>query len=165
MAAAHTVHVQVEEAFGGQVRPRQIRTAARAALDHQGTPAPAELTVRITGDGELRRLNRDFLGHDRATDVLSFPAEKSAGRGKKKPAAEPGYLGDIAIAFPRAHAQAEAGGHSVDAEIQLLTVHGVLHLLGHDHATPKEKKAMWAAQAEILSAIGSPIAGPVESEA
>jgi probable rRNA maturation factor len=64
------------------------------------------------------------------------------------------YLGDIAISLPRATAQAEAAGHPVAAELQLLTVHGVLHLLGHDHAEPEEKAAMWAAQAAVLATLG-----------
>ena len=77
----------------------------------------------ITGDTELRRLNRDFRGKDYATDVLSFPA------------AETGFLGDVAISLGRARAQAREFGHPVEQEVQILMLHGVLHLLGHDHET------------------------------
>jgi probable rRNA maturation factor len=76
----------------------------------------------IAGDAELRRLNRKFLGKDYPTDVLAFPA------------AGP-HLGDIAISFPRARAQARAFGHDTGQEIQILMLHGLLHLLGMDHAT------------------------------
>ncbi len=76
----------------------------------------------IAGDAELRRLNRQFLGHDYPTDVLSFP-----GAGP--------HLGDIAISFPRARAQARAFGHDTGQEIRILMLHGLLHLMGMDHAT------------------------------
>lgn len=124
-----------------------VERAARAALDLSGAPA-ADLTVVLTGDERVHALNRDFLGIDAPTDVLSFPANE--------PDPETGgqYLGDIIISVQRAAAQAEARGHAVEAEVQLLTVHGVLHLLGHDHAEAEEKARMWAAQAEILERIG-----------
>jgi probable rRNA maturation factor len=64
------------------------------------------------------------------------------------------YLGDVVISVPRAAAQAREAGHSLEAEAQLLVIHGVLHLLGHDHAEAQEKDRMWAAQAEILERLG-----------
>ena len=64
------------------------------------------------------------------------------------------YLGDILISMPRASQQAAVAGHPLEAEVQLLVVHGVLHLLGYDHAEPEEKRRMWAAQADILSSLG-----------
>jgi len=77
----------------------------------------------ITGDAELRRLNRDFRGMDYATDVLSFPA-----------AAGPS-LGDLAISLGRARAQAREYGHTIEQEVQILMLHGLLHLMGMDHET------------------------------
>ena len=77
----------------------------------------------ITGDAELRRLNREFRGQDCATDVLSF-----AGAG-------PASLGDIAISLQRARAQAREFGHTVEREVSILMLHGVLHLMGMDHPT------------------------------
>ncbi|MBL0348565.1 rRNA maturation RNase YbeY [Candidatus Villigracilis affinis] len=64
------------------------------------------------------------------------------------------YLGDIVISIPRAMLQAQAGGHPLEAEVQLLVVHGTLHLLGHDHAEVEEKARMWQAQAEVMSRLG-----------
>ena len=81
----------------------------------------------ITGDAELRRLNLKFLGNDYPTDVLSFP-------GPRPPTPGP-HLGDIAISFPRARAQARAFGHDAGQEVRILMLHGLLHLLGMDHAT------------------------------
>jgi probable rRNA maturation factor len=90
--------------------------------------------------------------------VLSFPAgEVMPGMAEAGLAA---YLGDVAISVARAAAQAAAGGHSLAAELQLLTVHGVLHLLGHDHDEPAAKAAMWAAQTAVLTQLEAEITGP-----
>jgi probable rRNA maturation factor len=84
----------------------------------------------ITTDAELRRLNRDFRGQDFPTDVLSF---REAGRGTR--------LGDLAISLPRARAQAREFGHRTEQEIQILMLHGVLHLLGMDHEADNGRMA------------------------
>lgn len=88
--------------------------------------AGAPFTVLLASDRRLRQLNRDFLGKDTPTDVLSFP-EPGPG----------GFLGEMAISVPRATEQAAALGHSVESEIAVLMLHGVLHLLGHDHETDR----------------------------
>jgi probable rRNA maturation factor len=94
------------------------------------------------------------MGEDAPTDVLSFPFGDLPSAARIREAAsqpgQPTYLGDIAISFPRAKEQAAAAGHSVEAELRLLVVHGVLHLLGHDHAGPADRARMWQAQEEIL---------------
>jgi probable rRNA maturation factor len=96
----------------------------------------------------LQELNRNYLGIDAPTDVLSFPASET------DPETGARYLGDILISIPRAEEQAQSGGHPLEAELQLLVVHGVLHLLGYDHAETGEKAKMWKAQSEILEALG-----------
>lgn len=97
----------------------------------------------VTSDQELRRLNRDFRKKDQATDVLSFPA------------ADPnGFLGEIAISFPRAKRQATEYGHSVAQELQILMLHGVLHLLGMDHE--RDRGGMARAENKWRSALGLP---------
>lgn len=128
------------------VAPDLIERAAKAALVHQSTEG--DLSIVLTDDEQLQELNRDYLGIDAPTDVLSFPASET------DPESGVAYLGDILISVPRAAQQAAAAGHPVGAEAQLLVVHGVLHLLGHDHASPAEKSRMWAAQAAILESIG-----------
>jgi len=110
--------------------------------------ASADMTIVLTDDEQLHELNREYLGVDSPTDVLSFPAAES------DPETGTTYLGDILISIPRATQQAQAAGHSVEDEVQLLVVHGTLHLLGHDHATATEKARMWHAQAEVLSGLG-----------
>jgi probable rRNA maturation factor len=154
----YTINVQVKRAYAGRVPVKVIRDSARAALAHQRAPAPGALTIRLTGDAALRQLNRDYLGHDEATDVLSFPSDERDEGGAR-------YLGDLAISVPRAAAQARAGGHPLKAELQLLVVHGILHLLGHDHARARDQRRMWAAQAEILAQLKASIAGPAPGNA
>lgn len=110
--------------------------------------AHADMTIVLTDDRQLHELNLDYLGVDSPTDVLSFPA------GEVDPETEAFYLGDIAISLPRAAGQAQAGGHPVEAEAQLLVVHGTLHLLGYDHSTDEEKVVMWAEQAKVLERLG-----------
>lgn len=124
-----------------------LERAAQAALSFSGA-ADADLSLVLTDDAHLQNLNRDFLHHDAPTDVLAFPAEES------DPETGRSYLGDVIISLPRAAEQARERGHPIEAEMQLLVVHGVLHLLGHDHAGETEKAAMWAAQAAILETLG-----------
>ena len=128
------------------VTPDLIRDAAYAALHNQS--ADGDVTIVLTDEAQLHELNRDYLGVDAPTDVLSFPSSET------DPETGARYLGDILISIPRAETQAQAAGHPLEAEVQLLVVHGVLHLLGYDHAEPKEKSKMWKAQDEILKSIG-----------
>ncbi|MCI0520271.1 MAG: rRNA maturation RNase YbeY [Chloroflexi bacterium] len=125
-----------------------LEGAALAALQDGGAPPNAALSLVVDDDARLQALNSQFLGVDAPTDVLSFPS------GEEDPDSGERYLGDVILSYPRAAAQAAAGGHSVQDELTLLAVHGALHLLGHDHAEPAEKAAMWAAQARILTALG-----------
>lgn len=149
-------HFEIEVQAEVQVTPGQreaVRQATAAALAQQGQEAGAACTILLSGDERIRTLNRDFLGEDKVTDVLSFPA------GDPTPGAD-GYLGDVAISVPAATRQAQAGGHSLEAELQLLAVHAVLHLLGYDHGTAADKEAMWSIQAQILGDLGAEITAP-----
>ncbi len=125
-----------------------LERAARTTLTHQKQSPDADLSIVLTDDARLKQLNKDYLGIDSPTDVLSFPASES------DPETGSPYLGDILISIPRAKAQAKIAGHALESETQLLVVHGVLHLLGHDHAKPREKAKMWKAQQEILELLG-----------
>ncbi len=125
-----------------------LERAARFTLDLQPDSADADITIVLTDDQQLHELNRDYLGVDAPTDVLSFPASES------DPETGATYLGDILISIPRATQQAQAAGHPLEAEVQLLVVHGVLHLLGHDHAEAEEKARMWAGQEKVLERLG-----------
>ena len=129
-----------------------IRSAADATLSYSapgGTRHPeGDLTVVLTDDAQLWQLNHDYLGVDAPTDVLSFPASET------DPESGAYYFGDVLVSIDHAQAQAQVVGHPLESEVQLLVVHGVLHLLGYDHAEAGEKSRMWSAQAEILRSIG-----------
>ena len=125
-----------------------LERAAHAALEHESESLESDLSIVLTDEARLQDLNREYLGIDAPTDVLSFPASET------DPETGARYIGDILISVPRAQAQADAAGHALESEVQLLVVHGVLHLLGHDHAEPQEKTRMWKAQSEILESLG-----------
>ena len=130
------------------IEPEIVERAAAATLEQQSASAEDDLTVVLADDEQLQDLNREFRDIDAPTDVLSFPSSESDPETGRR------YLGDILISVQRAEEQAAAGGHPLEAEIQMLVVHGVLHLLGHDHAEAEEKARMWAAQAEVLARLG-----------
>jgi probable rRNA maturation factor len=141
------INIQVDEAFQASVDEHRINMAALAVLAHQDKGYECELTILITDDAELHRLNKEFLGIDKPTDVLSFPA------GETNPETDQEYLGDISVSLTQAEKQARAGGHELIEELQLLVVHGCLHLLGFDHESPEDKSIMWSAQNEILETL------------
>ncbi len=138
--------IYIESDFSFPEEP--LERAAQAALQHESQSQDVELSIVLTDNARLHELNLNYLGVDSPTDVLSFPASET------DPETGSRYLGDILISVPRAQAQAEAAGHPLESEVQLLVVHGVLHLLGHDHAEPEEKDRMWNAQSEILKSLG-----------
>ena len=152
------IYLQIEDNSSSQgispVEPAILEQTALQTLRHSDAALQADLTLVLTDDAQLQQLNLEYLGIDAPTDVLSFPG------GDTDPDTQMLYLGDVIISLPRATAQAAAGGHPLEAELQLLVVHGTLHLLGHDHADPAEKARMWQAQAEVLSSLGCPITGP-----
>ena len=108
------------------VRPRAVQSFARKLQREVAKGRPFDCLV--TGDAELRRLNRQYRGKDYATDVLSFPAVE-------------GHLGDLAISSARARSQAREFGHTTEDELRILMLHGVLHLLGLDHETDDGRMA------------------------
>jgi probable rRNA maturation factor len=133
-----TVDIQTAPRFSGEVKTELLcREIA--------------LSVVITYDEAILELNRQFRDVDAPTDVLAFGSGQE-GDFVTAPG-EPAYLGDVVISYPRAVAQAEEYGHSVDRELALLAVHGVLHLLGYDHVDEAERMEMWARQNEILESL------------
>ena len=140
--------------FGLPIDPVLLQRAAREVMDYMGGDMDVDITIILTDDAQIHELNKQYRGIDAPTDVLSFPS------GDTDPDSNRLYLGDVVISYPRAQAQAEAGGHPVEAELQLLVVHGVLHLSGYDHVEEQGKSRMRAAQAEILVLLGCEIAPP-----
>ena len=131
-----------------------LQASATMTLRQQEVDAPATVALLVTDDAKLRELNKAYRDVDKPTDVLSFED------GEPPFPDAPVHLGDIAISLERAMAQAEQGGHALEAELQLLTVHGVLHLLGYDHGDSAEKAQMWQAQSAILAELNCEITTP-----
>jgi probable rRNA maturation factor len=92
-----------------------------------------EFSVLLTGDERLRELNLQFRGIDKATDVLSFPALPEAANSLPNSGLQSGHGGDLAISLETAAAQAQVHGHSLQVEVKILILHGLLHLAGYDH--------------------------------
>ena len=147
------IAVQIAARYRARVKPSALRKAAHATLDQHRIKRHVEMTIVVTGNVQLRALNRAFRKIDAPTDVLSFSADD-------QPGPDSVYLGDVIISYPQARAQARSGGHPAEAELQLLVVYGVLHLLGHDHYDEAEKKAMWKAQAAVLKKLGAAVTEP-----
>ncbi len=142
------IDLQIIEQFQSKIQVPLLKNAAQVALRHQAVVGNAALSIVVSGDEQLHKLNKQFRDLDTPTDVLSFPADYI------DPESGVTYLGDVLISCHRAESQALAAGHSLMEEIQLLIVHGILHLLGYDHATAHEKARMWVAQAAILELLG-----------
>jgi probable rRNA maturation factor len=128
------LEVEVYKAVRVPVPPSFLRGVLQraASLPEVEARLPAKaasVAIRLTGDDELRRLNRDYAGHDSVTDVLSFAGSNE-------------HVGDLAISWPEAARQAHEYGHPETTELGLLAVHGLLHLLGWDHATAAQRKEM-----------------------
>lgn len=131
-----------------------VRKCCAAVLAHEKFPANAEVSVSFVSNGEIRRLNRQFRGKDRSTDVLSFPLGEN---GVYDINHETGamLLGDVVISMETAVNQAKTYGHSLEREVGFLTVHSMLHLLGYDHeASPLDAANMREREEEILGELG-----------
>lgn len=153
------VEMHVDEELQGRVDPDLLRRAALKTLLGQRVGEGCELAVVVTDDLALQKLNRRHRGVDAPTDVLAFP-DDTRGSFVDAPGALR-YLGDVVISLPRAEAQAAEAGHGLQAELQLLVVHGVLHLLGYDDQMDDLRAKMWAAQAEILQSLELDVNSPL----
>ncbi len=156
--SSHTVDVQIDDRYKAVVEPSSLRRAAEMTLEQHPLEDTNSLTVVVTGDQALRELNRRHRGLDRTTDVLAFPNE-TRGPFVDAPGI-PRYLGDVIISFPTAKRQAIEAENDLSAELQLLVVHGVLHLLGYDDQAEPERARMWQAQRAVLEELGLEVSLP-----
>ncbi len=167
MTAQTMVDTQVFEEFAGLVSARSLDRVARSTLESQGAGPAARLSLVVADDDTLQDLNRRHRGLDETTDVLAFSPShqgqyygeddaESRGTGGFEFVLPPGGeagLGEVVISYPQALRQAETAGHDLDRELTILLVHGILHLLGHDHVEAGEARAMKAAEAEALARV------------
>lgn len=123
--------------------------AARAAVVAEGLdPSGCEIALLAADDARIAALNAEFRGKPTPTNVLSWPS------GETPPPGEPRFLGDLALAYETCRAEAAAAGLPEADHVTHLVVHGVLHLLGHDHVDPAEGDAMEALETKILASLG-----------
>lgn len=143
-------NAQEEIAVSPALEELLLKALQCCAAQH-AVPEAAEVDVTLAGDEEIHRLNKEYRGVDRPTDVLSFALNE----GEEEPEEEPAQnlLGDIVISLPTAARQAEEYGHSLEREVAYLAIHGLLHILGYDHMNEEEKALMRREEEKALAAI------------
>lgn len=145
------LHLHVDPQFADLIDEERLHRVVETALRAEEAPPNASLSLVIVGDEEMSRLHVHFRGEEGPTDVLTFPADENAAEAED----EEHYLGDIIVCWPQAERQAaEFGGHHPHEELELLAVHGVLHLLGYDDEEENARRTMWARQAAIMEQLG-----------
>ncbi|MBI2855292.1 MAG: rRNA maturation RNase YbeY [Chloroflexi bacterium] len=154
-----TVDVQVFPPFARRVTKTWLRSVAQKALQFDNSPTPLSISLVIADDDTVRDLNRRYRGYDETTDVLAFPLQEIGEDGHHGAddfpviPSETSELGEIVVSYPQAARQAREGKKPIRSELALLVVHGILHLLGYDHAETEEERVMWAKQDEILATV------------
>lgn len=141
--------VEVVNESGATVDESEIAACARYVMDAMHVHPQAELSVMLVDVPTMTDLHVRWMDEPGPTDVLSFPMDELR-PGREGETSAPGLLGDLVLCPEVAREQARAAGHATEEEILLLTTHGVLHLLGYDHAEPEEEKEMFALQRRLL---------------
>lgn len=150
------IGVQIDEQFEGKVDENWARRVVEKTLEAESVPERTEVGLVVTDDEEVRKLNRTYRGFDEPTDVLSFAltdeAESEAGGGPFHFVLPPdlSQLGDVIISYDSAERQARERGIAVERELALLIVHGVLHLLGYNHAEEVDEKIMRVKEQAVI---------------
>jgi len=153
------ISVLIDQGFEGRLEVGWLQNIAQQVLVAEGAGANAELSLVITGQERIRELNRSYRGKDEPTDVLAFsmlPSEEKSEADIIPFITPPDgilHLGEVIISYPQAATQAEEHKHSVERELTILIIHGVLHLLGYEHDEPERERKMRARESEILSYI------------
>ena len=146
------IDVEVAPRYRSAVDEEWLRGIAGRVLTAEGV-SQAAVGVVVTGDAVVRDLNRRYRGEDAPTDVLSFVLNEGAAEFVLPPG-ESRRLGEVVVSLPTARRQAKQAGHSLERELALLIVHGLLHLLGYDHATGDEERVMRSREAALLTSLG-----------
>ncbi len=141
--------IEVLNESGHELDVRELARLSRFVLDVMRVHPQAELCIKAVDEATIARLNDQWMEKEGPTDVLAFPMDElRPGLVNEEP--EEGVLGDLVLCPEIAAKQAVTAGHSTEAEIELLTVHGILHLLGYDHAEPEEHREMFGLQDALL---------------
>jgi probable rRNA maturation factor len=148
--------IDVLNESGVQVDEAGLVALARHVLDDLKVHPLAELSLLLVDEAAMTELHEKWMGEPGPTDVLAFPMDElrpghQVGGSEDGDTADPGLLGDVVLCPAVAKAQARNAGHSMADELQLLCTHGILHLLGYDHAEPEEHEEMFGLQAGLLT--------------
>jgi probable rRNA maturation factor len=149
------VSVEVSNESGIAVDELRLVALSRHVLDAMRIHPLAELSILLVDEGEMANLHERWMDEPGPTDVLSFPMDElRPGRVDTDPDddADPGMVGDVVLCPAVAEKQGKEAGHSVQDELELLCTHGILHLLGYDHAEPDEHREMFGLQKQLLTA-------------
>lgn len=147
--------IEILDESGAGVDLRRLAGLARFVMDRMRVHPQAELCIKAVDEPTIAELNQRWMEKEGPTDVLAWPMDElRPGLVNEEP--EEGVLGDLVLCPTVAERQGEAAGHGTEAELELLTVHGILHLLGYDHAEPEEHREMFGLQDELLAAWRSP---------
>lgn len=153
------ITVSVDKEFKNYLNKSWLRKIFRAALKAVNVPPQTEANLLITGAETIRRLNREYRGKDEATDVLAFSMLDQPLQGDKSFFVSPPdgvlHLGEIIISYPQAVKQATEQGHSLEQELIVLIVHGLLHLLGYDHEQLEQERQMQTEEKELVIKVSS----------
>ena len=152
-----SIEVLDESGFGLDVE--HFAKLARFVMDQMRVHPEAELCIKAVDEDTIATLNQQWMEKEGPTDVLAFPMDELR-PGERDQEPEEGVLGDLVLAPTVAERQGETAGHGTLAELELLTTHGILHLLGYDHGEPEEHREMFGIQARILQAWGSKAKAP-----
>ena len=141
--------IEVNNESGLAADEVEIVALARHVLDELRVHPQAELSVVLVDEPAMAALHEQWMNEPGPTDVLSFPMDELR-PGRDGEPGEPGLRGDVVLCPQVAQRQATTAGHSTHEELLLLTTHGILHLLGYDHAEPQEEQEMFALQRRLL---------------
>jgi len=143
--------IEVLNESGHELDVQRLAGLSRFVMDRMRVHPQAELCIKAVDEATIAELNEHWMEKEGPTDVLAFPMDElRPGLVNEDP--EEGVLGDLVLCPEVAARQGETAGHGAEAEIELLTVHGILHLLGYDHAEPDEHRVMFGLQDELLAA-------------
>ncbi|MCX6400543.1 MAG: rRNA maturation RNase YbeY [Propionibacteriales bacterium] len=142
--------IEILDESGSGLDVKHFSQLARFVMDQMRVHPLAELCIKAVDEATIAELNEKWMEKEGPTDVLAFPMDElRPGLVNEEP--EEGMLGDLVLCPSIAERQGEAAGHGTLAELELLTTHGILHLLGYDHAEPEEHKEMFGLQDQLLA--------------
>ena len=151
---AHEINIDIKAPYRRRLTQKWLREVVDVTLSTQKIDRPVELSLIITGDEEVHRLNRDYRGIDATTDVISFAlSENVADTEFVTPPDRISRLGEVIISYPQAVRQAKENKQTIKAELAWLVVHGLLHLLGYDHQDDATEARMRQREEAILKRI------------